>query len=402
MLALIALALAAVTMLVRPFGLPYWAAPAVGAVIVASVSGTEVARSAVSPLVEPLLFLVFAVPLAVSLDDLGLFEAITSEITAGRHLDLQLWGLAALVVVVFNLDAAVVLLTPLYIRLARRRGLSPEALAFPPVLLACLASGLLPVSNLTNLIAADQLGLGVTDFVRHMAAPTVVAVGVGFLAYRRVFPPAVPGPAQHDGPADPGDRTGASSHRPSQREERRALRRGLPIVVAVLVGFTLGDVVGVPAWVVAATATVWASCWSRTVRWRSVPLGAITVAGGLAVLVAAALPSLALDTVLGRTGITGRIGALVFGVVGSNATNNLPAVLAAVPSLGDTGQVWPLLVGTDMGPVLVLTGSLSTLLWRDTARQLGVDVTARRYSSVGIRVGGPALLAATAVVLLVG
>ncbi|HEY5424337.1 MAG TPA: hypothetical protein VIK05_12735 [Ilumatobacteraceae bacterium] len=48
--------------------------------------------------------------------------------------------LAAAVTVVFNLDAAVVLLTPLYIRIARRHGYSPEMLAFQPALLACLAS----------------------------------------------------------------------------------------------------------------------------------------------------------------------------------------------------------------------------------------------------------------------
>ena len=43
---------------------------------------------------------------------------------------LGLWVLAAAVTVVFNLDAAVVLLTPLYIRIARRHGYPAEAFAF--------------------------------------------------------------------------------------------------------------------------------------------------------------------------------------------------------------------------------------------------------------------------------
>ena len=38
------------------------------------------------------------------------------------------------------LDASVVLLTPLYIRVVRRHGLDPTLLAFQPVLLAALAS----------------------------------------------------------------------------------------------------------------------------------------------------------------------------------------------------------------------------------------------------------------------
>ncbi|MGI8755893.1 MAG: hypothetical protein ACR2MB_08545 [Acidimicrobiales bacterium] len=48
--------------------------------------------------------------------------------------------MAAAVVAVFNLDAAVVFLNPLYVRIARRQGLPSEALAFQPALLASLGS----------------------------------------------------------------------------------------------------------------------------------------------------------------------------------------------------------------------------------------------------------------------
>lgn len=381
----IVLGCAAVVMLFGPFGIPYWVAPAMGVVVVLGTTavGFSDAWSAVSPLRAPLLFLVFAVPLAVSLDDLGVFEALAAGFAGGRHLVAGLWVLAAGVVIVFNLDAAVVLLTPLYIRLAHRHGYPPETLAFQPVLLACLASGLLPVSNLTNLIVAEQLDLGIVDFVGHMAAPTLAACTVGYFAYRRTFAfPLWTEPA-----GEPVD--------------RRALRRGLPIVAFVMIGFTVGDVAGVPTWVIAAAATSWASALTRSVQWRAVPIKAVTVAASLGVLVAAALPFLGLDAILNRTGFGGRVSALAFGVVGSNATNNLPAVLAATPSIASSDQTWPLLIGANVGPVLVLTGSLSTLLWKDTAKRLGVDVSAARYSAVGARVGLPALVAAAAVVIAV-
>ncbi len=138
-------------MLTRPAGLPVWAGPAVGALVASPFLGLEAARSALATLQNPLLFLVFAVSLAVSLDNLGVFEAIAERFPSGHHLLASLWTLAAAVVIVFNLDAAVVLLTPLYIRIARRHGYPAEALAFQPALLACLASGLLPVSNLLSL-----------------------------------------------------------------------------------------------------------------------------------------------------------------------------------------------------------------------------------------------------------
>jgi arsenical pump membrane protein len=325
---------------------------------------------------------VFAVPLAVLLDRVGVFAALAATVDGGRHLAAWLWVLAAGVTVVFNLDAAVVLLTPLYIRIARRHGLSPEMLAFQPALLACLASSPLPVSNLTNLIVAERFDLGVGDFAAHLALPTLAACAVGWFGFRGAFhlhPSA-------DGVDEPVDRT--------------ALRRGLPIIGFVLVGFTLGDVIGVPAWVVAAIACGWAAALVRVVPWRSVPFEAMLVAASLAVLVAGAVPHLGLDHLLRGTGVGGDLRALLFGVVGSDVTNNLPAVLAGSASLHHEGQVWPLLVGVNMGPVLVLTGALSGLLWRDTAASLGVDVSARRYSAVGLRVGLPALVAASIVVLV--
>lgn len=372
-------------MLARPFGAPYWVGPVVGVVVVCGTTrvGVDEAWSSLSPLREPLLFLVFAVPLAMTLDDLGVFHALTAIIDGGRHLIVWLWVLAAGVVIVFNLDAAVVLLTPLYIRIAQRHDHPPEALAFQPALLACLASGLLPVSNLTNLIVAEQLDLGIDDFVRHMALPTLVACTVGYLAYQWTFAlPARPAPTRE--PVD-----------------HRALRLGLPIVAFVLVGFTIGDVAGVPAWVIAAIATAWATALSRTVRWRAVPAIAIVVAASLTVLVAAALPFLGLDSIFDRPGTSGRLAALLYGVVGSNATNNLPAILAGTPSIVRGDQTWPLLIGTNLGPVLVLTASLSSLLWQDTAKRLGVEISAARYSAVGARVGFPALLAAGAVVIAI-
>ena len=73
-----------------------------------------------------------------------------------------------------------------------------------------------------------------------------------------------------------------------------------------------------------------------------------------------------------------------------------------VIQLHDRAQVWALLAGTNVAPILVITGSLSGLLWRDTARRFGVHVSAREYSAVGVRVGLVALLLAAATVILLG
>jgi arsenical pump membrane protein len=334
-------------------------------------------------LTKPLLFLLFAVPLAIVLDRIGVFAALAAMVDGGEHLVAWLWVLATGVTIVFNLDASVVLLTPLYIRIAQQHGYSPEMLAFQPAILACLASNPLPVSNLTNLIVAEHLDLGAADFARHLALPTIVACVVGWVGFRRSFP---------------------ATRRPStnvdQTVDKRALRRGLPIVAFVLIGFTLGSELGLPEWVVAAVALAWAAALAAHVPLRAVPYEAMLVAAGLSVLVAGARPHLGLTAIFDATGVAGRLRALLFGVVASDLSNNLPAVLSGMTSLHDRAQVWPLLIGSNVGPVLVISGALSGLLWRDTARGLGVNVSGRRYTSIGVRVGLPALVAASAVVLV--
>jgi arsenical pump membrane protein len=380
------LAVAVVGELAPPRPVPVWAVPAVAVAVGLAVGATTVADSfdAVHPLVEPLAFLLAAVPLALLLDRTGFFTAVAEHIGHRRHLHVWMWLFAAAVTVVFNLDAAVVLLTPLYVRIARRHGLDPVAAAFPPVILASLASSVLPVSNLTNLLAAERNDLDFGDFLRGLGPASVAAIVVGYLAYRRLFSlhPVTPGAAE---PVDD-----------------RAIARGTPIVVFVLLGFTLGDLLGIRPWTVALIADVALIAMMRTLPWRAVPASAAALAAALGVLAASAAPHLGLDRLLDGSGAGGDVRVLALSVLGANAVNNLPAVLVGLPALGpDPGtKVWALLVGVNMGPVLLVTGSLAGLLWLDTARRLDVDVDARRYTSVGVRVGGPAILAAAAVLVL--
>ena len=151
-----------------------------------SSNGTQL-HDVLRPLAAPLAFVLVAVPLAASLDHVGVFDELAAVAARSRHVVGALWILAALVVAFLNLDAAVVLLTPIYIRTASLVDVDPVALAFQPVLLASLASGVLVVSNLTNLLAASQLSLHNADFLRHLALPSLAATAVGWFAYRRVF-----------------------------------------------------------------------------------------------------------------------------------------------------------------------------------------------------------------------
>jgi arsenical pump membrane protein len=369
-----------------PFGrLPGWvvaAGVAVISIVTGVVDGSDV-RGAVDVLAAPLAFLLVAVPLAVVLDGVGFFAAVAALVDAGRHLRIGLWVLAAAVVILFNLDAAVVLLTPLYVRIALRHGDDPVALAFIPALMASLASTVLPVSNLTNLIVADQLDLGAGDFLVHAAPAAMAAVLVGWFAYRRRFP--VP----------------AGAHAAIEVVDRRALAVGVPVVVWLLVGFTVGERLGAEAWMVAAAALVALVAVTRRLPWRMVPVGPAVLALSLGTLAVAAAPDLHLDRLFAIDGRTGELAVLGAATLGANAINNLPATVVSLPSLvAHPDRAWALLLGVNLGPLLWVTGALSTLLWQSTMARLGHTVGARRYAAVGWAVGLPALAVAIVVRLV--
>lgn len=353
--------------------------------VVVGIVPLDVVGDTARALDGPLAFLLLAVPLAVALDSMGFFAGVAASFDGGDRLRLGLWCLAAGVTVTCNLDAAVVLLTPLYVRIARRRGEDPVALGFIPALLASLASSVLPVSNLTNLVVADHFGLSATDFLTRAAPAAVAATIVGWLAYRRVFPRAPRGSIVVDDAVD-----------------GRALRRGGVVVAVLLVGFTLGDRLGVPAWTVAAVALVLAVAVSGFLPWRATPIRPAVLAFGLGVLALGAADSIDLARVTGIEGSVGDLATFATAVAGSNVINNLPMTLVFLdPLTQHPDRVWAVVLGVNLGPTLWTMGALSTLLWQSTMASLGSPVSARRYASVGARVGLPGLAVAAAWLALI-
>ena len=389
-LAVALLAVGLIGALARPGNVPAWALP-LGAALVAVatrvVDGTQL-HDVLRPLAAPLAFVLVAVPLAASLDHVGVFGELAALAARSRHVVGSLWILAAFVVAMLNLDAAVVLLTPLYIRTALLVDIDPVALAFQPVLLASLASSVLVVSNLTNLLVASHLSLHNTDFLRHLALPSLAASAVGWFAYRRVFPIR----ARTDGRVD---RRALERH----ALDRHALVWGLGAIALFLALLLGGEPFGVPAWAAALATEVVLIAATRQIPWRQVPVGTAVLAAALAVLaagVAGALPHA--FTSLGAGGARGFVG----GVVSANALNNLPAISVGLARVSAPARVWPLLLGVNLGPLLLLTGSLAGLLWQASARRAGVEVDARRYTRVGAAVGLPAMAAAALVLRLAG
>jgi len=392
----------------RPKGLPeaVVAAPAAVLVLLLGLVPPETAAGRVADLLPTVAFLAAVLVLAHLADSEGVFGWLGSRVGRAargspRRLLVLTFAAAAVTTAVLSLDATVVLLTPVVLATATRLRLNPR-----PHLLACAhlantASLLLPVSNLTNLLAFDATGLSFLEFTAAMAAPWAAAVALELLVFARFFRADLAGPAG-DAALTGGDAV------PEQQTPRFALA----VVAAVLAGFALSSLIGLqPVWAAAAGALVLAVHNSRrgALRIRDVlahsgPLFllfvlclAIVVQAvadhGLGAALAAALPT--------EPALPGLLAAAALAAVLANLVNNLPATLVLLTALGphpNPAVVLAVLLGVNLGPNATWAGSLATLLWRRLLAARGWTARLGEFTRLGA-VTTPLTLA-TAVLLL--
>lgn len=122
----------------------------------------------------------------------GLFRwagAALATAARGRPIALLAWvtGLGTVVTTVLSLDAPVVLFTPVLLAAAARAGVRARPHLHVTVHLANSASLLLPVSNVTNLLAFAAAGLSFGRFAALMLAPLPAVLAVEYAGARLLF-----------------------------------------------------------------------------------------------------------------------------------------------------------------------------------------------------------------------
>ncbi len=333
--------------------------------------------------VWPILLFVVAITVVTELAaDAGLFRVVAERTAwwgAGRGwlLWLLVLVLAVLSTVFLSLDTTAVLLTPVVVLLARHVGLSPLPFALTTVWMANTASLLLPVSNLTNLLAEHELpGVGPIQFAVLMAVPAVIAIVVPavilFLVYRKQLIVRYVPSADGEPPAD------------------RTLLIASGVTVAALVPLLVS---GLPVWIPALAAAVVLLVFflvrrPKAVRFSLVPWQLVVLASGLFLVVEAA-HSLGLGAALAvasgsGSGPIGLLRLAGVGALGANAVNNLPAYLALEPVAGSPARLAALLVGVNVGPLIAPWASLATLLWHERLAALDVRIPWGRYVLLGL------------------
>jgi arsenical pump membrane protein len=356
-------------------------------------------------------FLAAVLVLAHAADRAGVFRwagALATRISRGsaQRLLAVVFLIASVTTAVLSLDATVVLLTPVVLLTAQTLRVRPRPHVYACTHLANSASLLLPIANLTNLLAFAASGVSFVRFAVLMSLPWIVAIAIEYVIFRRFFVDDLltgrqDGPGSTDFPAAEGDPD------PSPQAPKFALS----VVAATLVGFALLEPVGIaPAWVALAGALVLGV--RDVVRTETGERGrvagrlflasnpmfcAFVFALGIVVLAVrnTGLGHLVADLAPSSPTIGGLLIAAALAAVLANLLNNLPATLLLVPVVAHSpGLVFAVLLGVNIGPNLTYVGSLATLLWREVLHARDHRPDTRTFLALGA-LTVPACLMAT-------
>ncbi|MFF9268185.1 SLC13 family permease [Streptomyces rochei] len=405
----------------RPRGLPE-AAAAVPAAALAVALGTVTPHQAweqTRTLLPVVVFLALVLVLAHLCAKEGLFEAVGAIVArrcggSPRRLLAGVFAMACPVTAVLSLDATVVLLTPVVLATASKAGARARPHVYATAHLANSASLLLPVSNLTNLLAFTASGLSFTRFAGLMALPWLAAIAVEYAVLRRFFRADLatsPASASPDptptAPTSP-DPTPTPPSSGSRTPDPAVPRFTLVVVALTLAGFAVSSPLGLdPAWaalggvlILGARALARRSAGPRELLGAASPLFCLFVLA-LGVVVQAVVSS-GPASGLGRLipegdSLPTLLAVAAVAAVLANLVNNLPAVLALLPLAAPAGpaQVLAVLIGVNLGPNLTYAGSLATLLWRRILHRHGIEAELGRFTRLGLLTVPATVVAAT-------
>jgi arsenical pump membrane protein len=394
LLSLLALAAALAAAIVRDHRVPE-AAVALGGALVLVLAGVlswSDARHEASDIAPTLATLAGLLVLGLGCERAGVFDWLAARMAQGARgsavrLLALVFAAAAATTAVLGLDATVVLLTPAAFAAAARARVPGRPHVFACTHLANSGSLLLPVSNLTNLLAFGVAGVSFTRFAALMALPWAVALGVEWLGHRLAFRSDL-----------------AATGTAAAVGDVHAPRGPLVVLGLTLVGFAVTGPLGVDAaWPAVGGAVLMVAVTrpglGELVRAVDLPLLGFVL--GLAIIVRGVanhgLGDLVSDLVPNGGGLLALLATAAVAAVLANVLNNVPALLVLLPATAAAGPpaVLAALIGVNGGPNLTYTGSLATLLWRRVLHARGEQPDLGTFLRLGAATVPAILIGAT-------
>lgn len=372
----------------RPFGARDWQVAVSGGCAAWALGplglggGLETLREALNILA----FFLGLMLVAAGAEAAGLY-ARAARLLSGRKNARARVGLVLLlgagITAVLSNDATPLVLTPAVFAAGAASGRSTTQAAFAATFIADGASLLLPVSNPVNLLFYERFELGFGGYLATVTpAAAAGAAALALVTLRR---------AGRGAPADAGAGKRLAVERPLG--PAMAVVAGLAggYVVAGLLGWPLGAVTVAGGCAMAVAARVGGPIDGAQFR-RHVAPGVLLFVAGLLVLAESVVAAGTLDWLArllgwlgGQPPVVAIGGAAVLAAVLANLVNNWPAALLLAATIGSrSGEhealVAGTLIGLTIGANFTMVGSLSTVFWLSLARQHGADYRPARYA----------------------
>ncbi len=400
-------ALATLGVILRPWRLPeaIWAVAGAVLLVAAGLLPPADALHGVRRGTDVYLFLIGMMLLAELARVEGLFDWLASRAAglAGRSatgLFTLVYLVGVLVTVFLSNDATAVVLTPAVAAAARAaRAAEPLPYVLICAMVANAASFVLPISNPANLVIYGNHMPPLAAWLPRYALPSAACILATFavllVTQRGALRQKLAGPV----PVPPLSRGGF------------ATSVSIAIMALVLMAASArGCDLGLPTFLAGCVACGVVLLLSRRAPWtllRGVSWGVVPLVAGLFVLVQGLSHAglIAILTQHFEQATRGSVPATAWGAgilvsLLCNLVNNLPAGLIAGGAV-QAAHVPPdilgaVLIGTDLGPNLSVTGSLATILWLAALRRENITVSAWTFLRLGALTMPPALLLALA------
>ncbi|GAB20607.1 putative transporter [Gordonia effusa NBRC 100432] len=350
-------------------------------------------ESFVAQVAPVLVFLLAITVVAEICQHAGVFDAAAR--LAARWGRGRVWALWFLVVIlattstaVLSLDTTAVLVTPVVLAMARQAKMPALPFAMVTVWLANTASLLLPVSNLSNLLALHHFGD--QSYLALSWRPALAAIGITIVAAALLYRRQLRGRYErHLDVEFPRDHV--------------LFAVACAVCIALVPAFISGLMPAIPA--VAAALILLIALWVRDreqIRRIAVPWHMAIAVAALLALMRVLTDGVLGDLVLSAAGGGDGLGALLrlsgVGAASANVVNNLPAYLALESAAADSPvRLMALLIGVNVGPIVTIWGSLATILWRQRCARAGVYIGVGRFVGQGMVVALVAVVVATTV-----
>lgn len=337
-------------------------------------------------------------------DRIGLFDLLAHSISNSadgdpRKLFTYLYFTGAAVGTFFTNDAAVLIFTPLVINViatVQEDGWTNEQKLpyYFAVLYVANVVAVLVISNPIDIIVCDMFGITFLEYATWNALPGIVSIVVSYFGLRIAFAKVFP-----------------KSFRPMPKPEVTPRQRQQMIVCGVVLGVTLVGLflqqfIGLPTWLLTLIAAA-ILLFVYATFFRSDPVEVVRNVGWDVLIFVAGMFVIA--TGIRNLGITEQLAEMILSVSGDSlaktttTTGFSASVLSAIMNNHPTALTMGLvikdmdlapletqltafaaLMGGDLGPKMLPTGSLAAMLWFRILRNRGVEVSYLKYVKLGI------------------